>query len=467
MIKIIQSVKSGKKWFESTEPVSFEADEKGEEMNLLMVYRNIRHQTIKGFGGALTQASGYTYFKMSDVVKKEFLKACFSKDGLNYSLGRTHIGSCDFSFGNYSYCDKPGETGLESFSIACDSSYLLPFIKDICDYRGEPLPLLASPWSPPAWMKSNGEMLHGGYLLPEYYGVWADYVVKYIKAYREQGFEVRYITVQNEPKAVQIWESCVYSAQQEKVLVRDYLYPALQNAGLGDVGILIWDHNKERVFTRSSEIFEDEKVRDMVSGIAFHWYSGDHFENVGLCREFYPEKDLFFTEGCVELASKTTVMAQKALEGSTEEISAENSPWEFGECYAHDMIGNFNHGMNGFLEWNVLLDEKGGPNHVGNYCGAPIIYDTVKEKMILQPSYFFIGHFSKFIPTGSQCIAHSCYTSKLETASFLTPAEDCVVVVMNPQTKPVPYSLKDTVSGKITSLVAPAKSISTVVYKLM
>lgn len=448
----VQSRKDDTQWFRPLEPVDFMEDTFGQERNLLMIYRDIRFQQIRGFGGALTQSAAWNFARMPAALRRQFLQACYGAEGLRYGWGRVPIGSCDFSAGNYSYCDTPGDTELADFSVGCDEEFTLPFLHAVNEYCGRPLTLLASPWSPPAWMKSNGQMCGGGELLPQYYDVWAAYVVRFLKAYRRRGVPVAFITVQNEPKAVQKWESCVYSAGQEAAMAARYLAPALREAGLGDVGIVVWDHNKERVFTRAREMFADPRVRGAVAGIGFHWYSGDHFDNLRLCRAAFPEKELIFTEGCVEL-------------GVEEGVSPAESPWGFGERYGHDMIGNFNAGMNTFLDWNVLLDGQGGPNHVQNYCGAPAIYDADAGRLLFQPSYCFIGHFSRYVPAGSQCAAHSLYTSRLEAAVFVTPAEECVAVVMNPQEKTLPLCLKDAGSGHIAGLLLPPCSVTTLRFR--
>lgn len=462
-IRIIQSKKGDPIWFRELPSAVFAADEKQEEMELLMVYSDIRRQRIDGFGGALTEAAAYCYDKLDQAHKKELLAACFSPQGLNYNVGRTHIGSCDFSFGNYTYCDQADES-LASFSIQRDERYLLPFLRDIMAYCGRQIPIMGSVWSPPAWMKTTGELMRGGALKVQYYPLFAEYLVRYIKAYREQGIEIGMITIQNEAKAVQIWESCVYTAEQERQFIVDYLAPALAKAGI-ETKIVIWDHNKERAFTRAREIFADPKARAAAAGIAFHWYAGDHFENLRLCREFFPEKELYFTEGCVELALGKTSMAEKARELSGGTSAADEAPWEFGECYAHDMIGNFNHGMNTFMDWNVALDMIGGPNHVGNYCSAPVICDLQRQQLYYQPSYCFIAHMSRYIPAGSYLIAHSSYTSELMSAAFLTPAGEKVAIVLNQTQRQIPFRLKDETTGRIAALTAPEKSITTYLYR--
>lgn len=208
--------------------------------------------------------------------------------------------------------------------------------------------------------------------------------------------------------------------------VRDYLGPTLQKNNLQDVKIYVWDHNKEIVFERAREIFQDEKAYEYIAGTAFHWYSGDHFEGVALLREKYPEKELIFTEGCVELSRFS----------DTDEIYK-------AEMYAHDMLGNLNAGMNGFIDWNMLLDEKGGPNHVGNFCAAPIMCnpknDTVEKKL----SYYYIGHFSKYILTDAVRIATTKYSDDIEVTAYLNPNGERVVVLLNKRDKDIDVTIRE------------------------
>jgi glucosylceramidase len=308
-------------------------------------------------------------------------------------------------------------------------------------------------------MKDNQHLLAGGRLLPEHYANYATYLIKYLQAYQAEGFMIEYISVQNEPKAVQTWESCIYTAEEEQIFIRDHLYPALVAANLTSVKIIIWDHNKERAFERPRQILSDPKVYAMVHGIGIHWYSGDHFDNLRLCKEFFPDKELIFTEGCVELSKDAPTNS-----GGNELVEVSNSPWEFGEKYAHDLIGNFNNGLASYIDWNLLLDTQGGPNHVGNYCSAPIICDAVNQEIIFQPSYYFIGHFSKFVPAGSKRIAHSSFTNKLESVAFITPQQQVVVVILNSSEKDIPIVLKDVASQEVASLVIRKQSITTLLY---
>jgi glucosylceramidase len=457
-LKIIQSQQNSIEQFKLLDEVSFNADERQIEMNLLMLYPDICYQEIKGFGGAFTESSALNYFSMDESNRSRIREAYFGTNGLRYNLGRTHIASCDFSLGNYSYVDE-NDHSLASFSIARDQQYLLPFIHECVAAAGGKLQLMASPWSPPAWMKDNQHLLYGGKLLVEHYANYANYLLKYLQAYQAEGLEIEYLTIQNEPKAVQRWESCIYTAQEEQIFIRDYLAPALVAAGLTATKIVIWDHNKERAFERTREILADPTLYPLVHGIGVHWYSGDHFENLRLCREFFPDKELMFTEGCVELS-----LGAPTNSGGNESVTVSQSPWEFGEKYAHDLIGNFNNGLSSYIDWNLLLDQNGGPNHVGNYCSAPIICDATQQSIRLQPSYYFIGHFSKFVPAGSRRIAHSSFTSQLESTAFITPDNQVVLVVLNQQHKAISCVLKDVATQQVAELTFAAKSITTIIY---
>lgn len=436
-------------------------DAQGIEMKLIQLYPDITYQELKGFGGAFTPAAAQVYAQMDESGKKETMKLLFAKEGLNYNCGRVSLGACDFSEGNYSYCEKADEN-LESFSIEHDEAEILPMLRDALKNCSD-MEFMSSVWSPPAWMKTNGEMCRGGSLKQEYRQTMADYIVKFLLKYAEAGVKIGYITIQNEPHAVQEWESCIYTADEEKVFIRDFMVSALKRAGLGHIKVIIWDHNKENVFQRMREICDSEEMMQKVDGVAFHWYSGDHFENLALCREYFSDKEMIFTEGCVEITGAGTVMAQKAnSEGMISD--AGKSPWTFGECYGHDIIGNINHGMNRFIDWNVLLNEMGGPNHVGNYCSAPIIYDRQEKKLEIQPSFTFISHFSRFMEKGAKRIAHSRYTDKLQVASWIDKDGRVTAVILNETDDRIPFALKDMESGEALESVSKGHSIMTVIY---
>jgi glucosylceramidase len=218
--------------------------EQGLEPDLpsILVDSATRYQEIEGFGGAFTEAAAVTLSKMSGERRTEVLKAYFDvEQGHGYTLCRTHINSCDFALGNYAYSEVDGDVELEHFDIARDRQALIPLIQDAQEVGGGTISLLASPWSPPAWMKTNGQMNFGGQLKPEYRDAWARYYVRYIRAYEKEGIPIWGLTVQNEPEATQTWDSCRYTAEEERDFVRDHLGPVLAREGLSDLRVLIWD----------------------------------------------------------------------------------------------------------------------------------------------------------------------------------------------------------------------------------
>lgn len=424
------------------ETESYDVREVG-AMNVVNLYPEITYQTISGFGGAFTEATGYNVSKLSKENAKAIAEAYYGDTGIGYTLGRTHINSCDFGLGNYAYIEDPTDTQMETFNRDRDREYVVPFIKQAQEVSKESITFLASPWSPPAFMKTNGEMNNGGKLKEEYRTFWAEYIAKYILDCKKDGIDISMITVQNEPEATQTWDSCRYTAKEEMEIVRDYLGPTLQKMNLGHIKIFIWDHNKEILFERARDILSDETASSYIAGVAFHWYTGDHFEAVQLVKEQYPGKELIFTEGCVEYSR---------FMDSNEVYKA--------EMYAHDILGNFVAGMNGYIDWNLVLDEKGGPNHVGNYCAAPIMCNIVEDTFEKRLSYYYIGQFSKFVKPGAKRIATTKYTDKLEVVAFLNPDGQRVVVIMNKNEEDIPVSLRE--NGMGTDLTIEGHSIVTI-----
>jgi len=401
-------------------------------------------QTILGIGGALTDASAETFYKLPEDKQQEILRAYYdAKDGIGYSLGRTHIHSCDFSSESYTYVQE-GDKDLKTFDIAHDLKYRVPFIKKALATAGKDFTLFISPWSPPAWMKSNHTMLHGGKLLPEFDEAWAAYYVQFIRAYEKQGIPIWGLTVQNEPLADQTWESCIYTAEEERDFVKNHLGPALKKAGLGSTKVIIWDHNRSLMYPRASVVLDDPQAAQYVWGVGFHWYVGDNFENVKRVAEAYPRTHLLFTEGCHGYYNPAQI-----------------NEWQWGELYGKSMINDFNNGTEGWTDWNVLLDEQGGPNHVNNFCFAPIHGDIKTGKLTYMNSYYYIGHFSKFVRPGAKRIISSSTLDSLLTTAFLNRDGSIAVVVMNLADKAQPFCMW--LGGKAAETRCPAHSIMTLV----
>lgn len=408
------------------------------------------YQTFVGIGAALTDAAAETFYKLPKEKQQEILQAYFDKQkGIGYTVARTNINSCDFSSDMYTYVND-GDKELKSFTIEHDKKFKIPFIKEAMTAAGGKLNLFGSPWSPPAWMKDNNDMLHGGKLKKEFYDSWALYYTKFIKEYEKEGIPVWAISVQNEPMATQKWESCIYSAEEEKDFLKNHLGPTMQKEGLADKKIIVWDHNRDLIYQRAQTYMNDPEAVKYIWGIGFHWYedwSGgtQMFDNLRKVHEAYPDKNLFFTEGCL---------------GPFD--AKRYTDWKLGERYGSSMINDFNNGMTGFTDWNIILDETGGPNHVQNFCFAPVHGDTKTGQVTYTNSYYYIGHFSRFITPGAKRISSAASRSQLLTTAFRNEDGKTVVVVMNQGSAKFPYYLW--INGKAAQITALPHSINTLVF---
>ncbi len=415
----------------------------------VFVNPNKKFQTFIGIGGAITDASAEVFAKLSKEKQQEFLQSYYSPTmGIGYTLARTNIHSCDFSSDSYTYVTE-GDKDLTTFSITHDLKYRIPLIKQATAVAGK-LTLFASPWSPPAFMKTNNDILHGGSLKPEFYQSWANYYVKFIRAYEKVGVPIWGLSIQNEPMAKQTWESCIYTAEMERDFLKNFLGPTLEKEKLLSKKIIIWDHNRDLMYQRASTIYDDPKASKYAWGMGFHWYetwAGGQpmFENVAKVQEAYPNKNLIFTEGCAESFNPERYQN-----------------WANGEKYGKSMINDFNNGTVAWTDWNILLDEKGGPNHVGNFCFAPVHADVTTSQLIYTPSYYYIGHFSKFIRPNAKRISSVASRSQLLTTSFVNVDGKIVTVVMNQSETNIDYKLY--VETKAATLSIPAHSIQTLVY---
>lgn len=406
-------------------------------------------QTMVGIGGAITDASAEVFAKLSPDKQEEFLEAYYGEDGIGYSLLRTTIHSSDFGSGSYTYVSDDDKE-LSTFSVEHDMQYRVPMIKRAIAKSGGTLTTYASPWSPPPFMKSNGQMLQGGKLLPEYYESWAMYYAKFIKAYEALDIPMWGLTIQNEPMATQRWESCIYTAEEERDFLKNHLGPTLEREGLGDKKIIVWDHNRDLITNRANIILSDPEAAKYAWGTGFHWYetwtgSEPQFENLRRVKESFPDKELMFTEGCNEKFD-----------------AAKYEHWPNAERYGRSMINDFNNGTAGWTDWNILLDHNGGPNHVENFCFAPIHADLNTNELVYTPTYYFIGHFSKYIEAGAKRISTVTSRSFLQATTFQNPDGSFATVVFNENDAPYQYSMH--IGDQKVALSIPARAIQTLTY---
>jgi len=410
----------------------------------LWVDSSRRFQTLEGFGGAFTEAAATTWLKLSAGQRDALLRGYFdAQQGHGYTLCRVHMNSCDFALGNYAHVERADDFALESFSIERDRQALLPMIlaaQRITQAAGRTLKLLVSPWSPPAWMKDSGRMNEGGRLRPECRAAWAQCYVRFIQAYEAEGVPVWGVSVQNEPEAHQRWDSCLYSAEEERDFVRDHLGPALHAAGLARVRVVIWDHNRDAMVERASVVYGDAKAAQYVWGTGFHWYMEDHFDHVQQVHDAWPDKQLLFTEGC-------------------QEGGPHWGRWELAERYARSIIQDLNHWTVGWIDWNLLLDEQGGPNHVGNFCSAPMLAVPAEDGLHAQSSFAALGHFSRHVQPGAQRVLCAATREALECTAFVNPDDSVAVVVLNRSEHDLAFSLA--IDGVAYATDLPAHAIAT------
>lgn len=418
--------------------------------NSIFVDPDKRYQSVLGIGGAITDSSAEVFAKLDPARQTEFLKAYYDKEnGIGYTLARTTIHSSDFSSASYTYIEE-GDKTLSTFSIDHDRKARIPLIKQAIAAAGGKLTLFASPWSAPAFMKTTNNMLKGGALLPEYNEAWAKYFTKFIAAYEKEGIPIWGITVQNEPMATQTWESMLYTAEEERDFLKNHLGPTMHKAGYADKKIVVWDHNRDMMAYRARVIFDDPEAARYAWGLGFHWYETwagfePMYRNVATVAEAYPDKPLLLTEATVEKFDASRYQY-----------------WPNAERYGSAMINDLNNGAVGWTDWNILLDETGGPNHVGNLCFAPIHADTKTGELIYTPSYYYIGHFSKFIRPNARRVSAASSRSTLLATSFLNEDNKLATVVMNPTDKEIAYNYY--VGSESAQVKIPAHAIQTLVH---
>lgn len=405
-----------------------------------------KFQTILGFGGAFTESSAYVYSTLNANLQKQIVEAYWGATGIHYTVGRIHMNSCDFSLGSYSADDEHNDFTLANFTIEHDNKWVIPLVKAAINASSAHINLFLTPWSAPAWMKINGKMdgsasPQGMIQSSQVFTAWALFFSKFITAYKNEGINFWGLTVQNEPENAASYESCLYTAQSERDFVKNYLGPRI-SADHPEVNLMIFDHNKDHVAIWAQTILSDPDAAKYVAGTAFHWYSGPQFENLQQAHNVNPTKFLLATEAC-----------------NCPGVQIGN--WPRAEAYGYDIIGDLNNWAIGWTDWNILLNPQGGPNHVQNYCDAPLIGDASKQTLTFQPTYYYMGQFSTFILPGSVRLNSTC-NGGLNCAAFLRPDNQIAVVVLNEGNNAVTLKLQQgTQAAKIS---IPDHAIATYLY---
>ena len=402
-----------------------------------------KFQTITGFGGSFTESSAYLLNKLSKKNRDTILQAYFSEEGANYSLTRTHMNSCDFSLSQYSYSPVEDDMELEYFTVKEDKDDLIPMIKDAMKVSKNGFKIIASPWTAAPWMKDNKKWV-GGKLLPKYYDTWALFFSKYADAYKEEGIDIWGFTVENEPHGnSDNWESMHYSPEEMTTFVQHHLGPKLEADGKENLKILGYDQNRAGLKEWVDVMFKDEASSKYYDGTAIHWYESTYEvfpEALQYAHHKAPNKYLIETEGCID--SQVPEWNNDAWYWKKE---ATDWGWDWASDkdkhlhpkyapvnrYARDIIGCLNNWVDGWVDWNMVLDRQGGPNWFENWCVAPVIVDPEKDEVYFTPLYYTMAHFSKYIRPQAQVIGLENSDTDLQVTAAQNTDGSIAVVVFN------------------------------------
>ncbi len=446
-----------------------------ENVSKIILSPEKQYQTITGFGGAFTESSAYLLNRLSKKNRDKILKAYFGKEGANYSLTRTHMNSCDFSLSQYSYAPVEDDMTLENFSVKEDLDDLIPMIKDAMAISEDGFKIFASPWTAPPWMKDNKHWV-GGRLLPKYYDTWALFFSKYVDAYKAEGIDLWGFTVENEPHGNgDNWESMHFTPEEMTDFVQHHLGPKLEADGKGELVILGYDQNRAGLKEWVDVMYKDEASSKYYDGTAIHWYESTYEvfpEALQYAHNKAPDKYLLETEGCVD--SEVPKWQDDDWYWSKEatdwgwDWAAEDQKYLHPKYapvnrYARDIIGCLNNWVDGWVDWNMVLNKQGGPNWFENWCVAPVIVDEVNDEVYFTPLYYVMAHFSKYIRPGAQVIDASYSDKSLMVTAAQNPDNSISIVVFNQDKKAKNFEI--TLLQQSTVVQIGAQAIQTIVIK--
>lgn len=462
MIKVYETSREGNKLTEQTD---FEI---GDSISIIKINTNKKYQTITGFGGAFTESSAYLLNQMSDAKRKEIIDAYFSENGSNYSLTRTHMNSCDFSLSNYSYSPIENDKELKHFSVKEDMDDIIPMIKDAQEASKDGFKIFASPWTASPWMKDNNDW-RGGKLLPEYYDTWALFFSKYVDEYKAQGIDIWGFTVENEPHGNNSsCESMHYSPDEMTNFVKNFLGPQLERDGKGDLIILGYDQNRADLKNWVDSMYENEESSKYFDGTAVHWYDSTfeyYPDELQYAHNKAPNKYLIQTEACIDsevpqwedddwyFRKEATDWGYDWREDEKKYLHPKYAPFN---RYSRDIIGSLNNWVDGWVDWNMVLDTQGGPNWVNNWCVAPIIVDPNQDEIYYTPLYYVMTHFSKYIRPGAEIIDVENNDSDLMVTAAQNPDNSIAVVLFNEGKDEKSFNIKLNEYSKIITISSQA-----------
>ncbi|XGW29730.1 hypothetical protein V3C99_009070 [Haemonchus contortus] len=438
---------------------------RAEESILLTLDSRTTYQKMLGFGGAFTDAVGIVLQSLPKSMQNTIIEGYYGPNGLQYTIGRVPIASTDFSTHEYSYADTPGDFSLSNFSLTIeDWEYKIPYIIQAQKLSQNSTKFFASPWSAPAWMKTNGHMKGGGRLRGkeggEYYQTWANYFVRFFEEYHKNGVDFWGVTVQNEPTSglnpEYGWQTMYFSASMERDFIKDLLGPALKSSPYTkDIHLMINDDQRYTLPEWADTVLDDPEAAKYIAGVAVHWYEDEEVPAVVLTttHDRHPDYFILATEAC-----------NGFMRWQGEPILGD---WERAETYVDDIIEDVANWVVGWVDWNICLDMQGGPNWVRNFVDAPIIVNAEKQEYYKQPMWYALGHFSKFVRPDSYRILSkfdSTSHSGVKQIAFTTPDDRRVVVLINTNSNPHTVSINEaTNSALFYNINLEAHSLATVI----
>ncbi|XP_015601455.1 glucosylceramidase [Cephus cinctus] len=418
--------------------------------------RSLTYQSITGFGGAFSDSAGINIKNLSQAAQNNLMEAYFGVNGSRYNFGRIPIGGSDFSTRKYTYDDSPDDISLAQFALADeDLQYKIPLMQKALELNPD-LKFLAAPWTAPPWMKTNNDYNGIGFLKKEYYQLYTDYLIKFMDAYKDYGLEMWSLSTGNEPfngliPIISI-NSMGWTPSSLSNWISNNLGPTLRASPYNATKILTLDDQQFELPWFIAKLFKDPKTKNYTDGVAFHWYWDNLIGSSVLdaTHDEFPDKFLIMTEAC---AGAYPTDVEKVMLGS----------WTRGESYILDIIENLSHWTTGWIEWNLALNEKGGPSWTTNFVDSSIIVNAENDEFYKQPTYYALAHFSKFIPRNSVRIDLPS-SSDIKSVAFITPTNDTVIVLYNKNGTAQDLSIKDPNRGYI-NVKLPGSSIHTIIYK--
>jgi glucosylceramidase len=429
-------------------------------------------QSITGFGGSFTEASASLLNKLSEPNRAKIIEAYFGESGAQYSLTRTHMNSCDFSLGQYSYAPVEDDMVLEHFTIEEDKNDIIPMIKDAMKASKDGFKILASPWTAPPWMKDNNDW-RGGKLLPKYNDTWALFFSKYVDAYKAEGIDIWGFTVENEPLGNDSnWESMHFTPEEMTDFVENHLGPKLESDGQS-VKVLGYDQNREHLKEWVDVMYRDESSSKYFDGTAIHWYASTFEvfpEALQYAHQKAPNKYLIQSEACVDAEvpkwkNDKWYWSKEATDWgwdwAPEDQKYLHPKYAPVNRYARDIIGCLNNWVDGWIDWNMVLNRQGGPNWFENWCVAPVIVDEEQDEVYFTPLYYVMAHFSKYIRPEAKVIESIVDDKDLQVTAAQNPDGTIAVVVFNEEKQPKQFSLD--LGDKKANVEISGQAIQTIV----